>query len=73
VGVDILPCPLEIDVGDLVADAQAMDAKAVDADGQARIAQVTSPRQPSTVMPRQACSIMKAEPAAQAWGRQATG
>jgi hypothetical protein len=33
----------------------------------------TSPRQPSMVMPRHACSIMKAEPAAQAWGRQATG
>ncbi len=33
----------------------------------------TSPRAASTLTPRQACSIMNGEPAAQACGRQATG
>ena len=33
----------------------------------------TSPRQPSILRPRQACSIMKRAPEDQACGRQATG
>ena len=73
VRADAIALTLEYDIDAAIAHGNTSNGDVIDADGSMGRSMRTSPRQPSISMPRHACSSMKAEPAAQACGRQATG